>query len=228
MVFRKLFSRFLQREEFSPKHVFSLFCFIFVVWAIYRYFPEILPVWMEELILKPIVWLIPTFWVVRKIERQPLSSLGFTKKNLFSSLYWGIGLGMVFALEGLMTNILKYEGLRISPAQYSPLPFLGAIFLSFATALSEETVFRGYIFNRLSLIWKNGWLANFVASFLFTVIHLPVGVFVLGYTPAVMLVYLFLVFVFGVGSGFVFARTGNIVSSILLHVFWSWPIILFR
>lgn len=228
MVFQKFFDRLLHREELSPKHVFSLFSFIFVVWAAYRYFPEILPTWAEELILKPIIWLIPTFWVVKKVERRPLSSLGFSSANLFPSLYWGIGLGMVFALEGLMANILKYEGLQISPAQYSPLPFLGAIFLSFATALSEETVFRGYIFNRLSLIWKNGWLANFVASFLFMVIHLPVGVFVLGYTPIVMLVYLFLVFVFGIGSGFVFARTGNIVSSILLHVFWSWPIVLFR
>lgn len=228
MVFRKFFGRFLQREEFSPKHVFSLFSFIFVVWAVYRYFPEILPTWAEELILKPIIWLVPTFWMVTFVEKKPLSSLGFLSANLFPSLYWGIGLGMVFALEGLMTNILKYGGLWISPAQYSPLPFLGAIFLSFVTALSEETVFRGYIFNRFWQIWKNEWLANFVASLLFIVIHLPVGVFVLGYTPIVMLVYLFLVFVFAVGSGFVFARTGNIVSSILLHVFWSWPIILFK
>jgi len=43
-----------------------------------------------------------------------------------------------------------------------------------------------------------------------------------------MLSYLFLVFVFGLGASFVFSRTGNLASSILLHVFWSWPIILFR
>jgi len=214
-------------RRYSLKHVLALFSFIFVVWTIFRYFPEP-PAWVTELILKPLVWLAPTFWLVRKVERQPLSSLGFTTKKLFPSLYWGIGLGMIFALEGLLTNIFKYKGLNLIPLDYTPAFFLGTIGLSLATAFTEETVFRGYIFSRLRLLWKNEWLANIVASLLFALIHLPVGVFILGYTPGVMLSYLFLVFVFGLGASFVFSRTGNLASSILLHVFWSWPIILFR
>lgn len=210
------------------KHVFALFSFIFVIWAGYRYFPEILPEWVEELILKPIIWLLPTFWLVRKIEKKPISSLGFTAKNIFPSIYWGIGLGIVFALEGLLTNIFKYRGLNLIAFNYSLPTFLGLLGLSLATAISEETVFRGYIFNRLWQIWKREWLANIVSSVLFVIIHLPIGVFVLGYTPLVMLVYLFFVFVYGFGSAFVFARTGNIISSILLHIFWSWPVVLFR
>ena len=228
MVFRKIFKRFLHKEELSLKHVFGLFSFIFVIWAVYRYFPGILPAWVEELILKPIVWLVPTFFIVREVERQPFSSLGWTTKNLFPSLYWGIGLGMVFVLEGLITNIIKYSGLNLGAFQASPQTFFGALFLSFATAISEETVFRGYIFNRLLKIWKNEWLANFVSSTLFSFIHLPIAVFGLGYTPQVMLVYLFLVLVYSIGAAFVFARTENIASSILLHVFWSWPVILFK
>jgi membrane protease YdiL (CAAX protease family) len=210
------------------KRVFALFSFIFVIWALFRYFPEIFPEWIEELVLKPLIWLLPTFWVVRKIERQPFSSLGFTAKNLFPAIYWGIGLGIVFALEGLLTNIFKYRGLNLIPLNYNLPTFLGLLGLSFVTAFSEETVFRGYIFNRLQQIWKKEWLANIVSSALFVIIHLPIGVFVLSYTPLVMLAYLFFVFVYGFGSAFVFARTGNIISSILLHVFWSWPIILFR
>lgn len=212
----------------SLKHVFVLFSFIFVIWAFYRYFPEILPTWVEELILKPVVWIIPTFWLVKKIEKKPLSSLGFTQKNLFPSVYWGIGLGLVFAFEGLLTNILKYGGLKTTPVVGTPLAFFGTLFLSFATAFSEEVVFRGYIFNRLREIWKNEWLASLASAILFMIIHLPVGVFVLGYTPSVMLAFLFLVLVYGIGAAFVFARTGNLVSSILLHVLWSWPIILFK
>jgi membrane protease YdiL (CAAX protease family) len=30
------------------------------------------------------------------------------------------------------------------------------------------------------------------------------------------------------GSAFIFSRTKNIWGSILLHVLWAWPIILFR
>ena len=66
--------------------------------------------------------------------------------------------------------------------------------LSFVTGLTEETVFRGYIFSRLSRLWKNEWLANLASSFLFALIYLPVAIFVLGYQPTVMLVYLLFVF----------------------------------
>jgi membrane protease YdiL (CAAX protease family) len=40
--------------------------------------------------------------------------------------------------------------------------------------------------------------------------------------------YLFITAIFGFGSAFLFAKTGNVASSILLHVLWEWPIILFR
>lgn len=135
---------------------------------------------------------------------------------------------MVFSLEGLLTNILKYGNLSLETLQYTPLLFIGALALSFITAFSEELVFRGYIFNRLWQVWKKELLAGIVSAILFALIHLPIGVFVLGYAPTVMMVFLFLVFIFGIGSAFVFARTGNIASSILLHVLWSWPIVLFK
>lgn len=228
MLWQKFFDRLFHRQKPSLKLVFALFSFIFVIWTIFRYFPEIFPVWVEELILKPIVWLLPTFWVVRKVEKESFVSLGFSKKNIFKSLYWGIGLGIVFALEGFLTNIFKYRGLHLISLDYTFLGFLGTLGLSFVTALSEETVFRGYIFTRLWRLWRKEGLANIVSAFLFVLIHLPIGVFVLGYRPLVMLVYLFFVFIYGFASAFVFARTENLISSILLHVFWSWPIILFR
>lgn len=228
MIFQKVFGKIFHRERLSVRRVFSLFCFIFAFWSLYRYFPEILPLWFEELILKPLIWLLPTFWLVHKIEKEKLASLGLTKKNLFKALYWGIGLGIIFAAEGLLTNIIKYRGLHLPEVNYSFLGLIGILLLSFATAVSEEIVFRGYIFTRLWRIWGNEWLANLISAFLFALIHLPIGLFVLSYTPMVMMIYLFFVFVYGFGAAFVFARSENLASSILMHVFWSWPIILFR
>ena len=223
-----IFKKIFRQQKFSLKHVFALFSFVFVVWCFYRYLPQILPLWAEELILKPLLWLGPTFWLVKRVEKQSLASLGFTNKKLFPSLYWGVGLGLVFALEGLLTNIVKYKGLNLVALDYSSISFLGVFFISLVTAFSEETVFRGYLFNRLWQIWHQEWIANIVSSFLFVLIHLPIGLFVLGYRPVVMLSYLFFVFIFAFGSAFVFGRTKNIVSSVLLHIFWSWPIVLFR
>ena len=222
-----IFDKILHREKLFPKHVLALFSFVFIFWTFYRYLPEP-PVWVSELILKPIVWLVPTFWLIKKIEKQPLTSVGITKKNLLPAFYWGIGLGIVFILEGLLTNVLAFKGFQLTTSEFSLLSFLGAIVLSFATAISEEIVFRGYIFNRLRHFWKKAWRANLLSSLLFVLVYLPVAIFVLGYTPWLMLVYLVFVFIFSLASGFVFSRTNNIVASILLHVFWSWPVILFR
>ena len=222
-----IFDKILHREKLSPKHVLALFSFVFIFWTFYRYLPEP-PVWVSELILKPVVWLLPTFWLIKKIEKQPLSSVGITRKNLLPAFYWGIGLGIVFILEGLLTNVLAFKGFRLTTSGFSLLSFLAAIVLSFATAISEEIVFRGYIFNRLWQIWKKAWRANLLSSLFFVLIYLPVAIFVLGYTPWLMLVYLVFVFIFSLASGFVFSRTNNVLASILLHVFWSWPVILFR
>jgi len=131
-----IFEKIFHRQKLSLKHIFALFSFIFVAWSFYRYLPEILPLWVEELILKPLVWLLPTFWLVRKVEHQPFSSLGLTRKNLFPALYWGIGLGLVFALEGLLTNIVKYKGLNLVSLGYSSGTFIGLFSLSFVTAFS--------------------------------------------------------------------------------------------
>lgn len=215
------------KNRTTLRRVFSLFAFILIVWGFYRFlfrFPET----VEELIFKPIIWLGATFWVVKKLERKPLSSLGFSSKNLFKSIYLGLFLGVIFAVEGLLTNFLKYGNFSFIQLTYSQTAFLGAVGLSFATAISEETTFRGYIFNRLSKVWKNEWWANVISTICFALVHLPITIFVLHYSLIEILIYVFLVALFGFGSAFLFARTGNIISSILMHVFWSWPIILFR
>lgn len=228
MFLEKLTNRFFHRGELSLKHVMALFSFVFVAWGIYRYFPEILPIWIEELVLKPLVWVLPVVWLLKKVENESWVSLGLTKKNLRLAIYWGLGLGFVFALEGLLANIFKYQGLSLVSFDFGPLAFLGLVLISFVTAFAEELVFRGYIFSRLAKIFKNEWLANLASSLLFALIYLPIVVFTLSYQPLAMITYLLFVFVFGFASAFVFARTGNLVASILLHVFWSWPIILFR
>ncbi len=223
-----ILNRLFHRNQLSARHVLFLFSFIFVIWALYRYFPNLLSDWVEEAVLKPIVWLVPTFWIVKFIEKENLASLGITKKNLKLALFWGLGLGIVFALEGFLTNIVKYRQLGEANFTATGPVFFNLFILSFVTAVSEEVVFRGYIFNRFLMLWRNEWKANIISSLLFVIVHLPIGIFTLGYSSSVMLVYLFLIFVYGFGAAFVFARTKNIVAPILLHVLWSWPIVLFN
>jgi membrane protease YdiL (CAAX protease family) len=213
-------------SKHSLRYPLTLFSLVFIFWSFYRYFPEFLPLWFEELILKPAFWLLPAFWVVLNLEKQSLFSLGFSCQNLSKAVFWGFGLGLIFFIEGFLVNILKYRGWQIN---YPSLDsFLIVLLLSLVTAFSEETLFRGYFFTRFFRFWRRELPANLVSSLLFTLIHLPMGVFVLSCAPLALLTYLFLLFLFAFSSAFVFARTRNLLSSILLHFFWSWPIVLFK
>lgn len=208
------------------KRAVSLSVYLLIVWGFYRFLFQ-LPEALEELFIKPVVWLLPVLYLLIK-EKENLSSLGITFKNLFPAVYYALGLGAFFVIEALIINFVKYEGQFNLGANIGELPFLTSLGLSFATAFSEEVAFRGYIFNRFWKYLNNELSANLITSVFWALIHVPITFFVWKLDLSAALIYLFLTTIFGVGSAFVFARTKNIFSPILLHVLWQWPIILFR
>ncbi len=209
--------------------IVSYWAFLFIVWGLYRFlfrFPEEI----EEGVIKPILWLGSAFWVVAVRERRPLfSSLGWTFKNIFSALYWGLGVGFILAFEGLLVNWLKYGSFSFIKAPYQGADiFLIAFALSVSTAICEETVFRGFILNRGLEIIKGKERVNIAVSVGFALIHLPAAFFVYHYSILSALIYFLLVFLMSLVAGYSFIRTKNIVSPVLVHTLWWWPIILFR
>lgn len=210
----------------SFKFAVGFSVYLLIVWGFYRFLFQ-LPEPVEELFIKPVVWLIPVFYLLRK-EKENIGSLGITLKNLFPAIYYALGLGAFFVMEALVINFIKYAGKFNLGANIGELPFLTSLGLSFATAISEELAFRGYVFTRVSSFLKNEIYANLVTSFFWALIHVPITIFVWKLDLSASLIYLFLTTLFGVGSAFVYARTRNILSPILLHVLWQWPIILFR
>jgi membrane protease YdiL (CAAX protease family) len=207
------------------KYVTIYSAYLIIVWAFYRFLFQ-LPDNVEELVIKPVLWLLPILYFIRK-ERAGISSLGITLKNFFPAIYLSLGLGSVFVIEGLLTNYLKYGNFNFA-ANIGSTPLLPSLGLSFATAFSEETAFRGYIYSRLASVMKGELGANIIQTILWTGIHIPIAFFVWDYTLAQGIIYLFITAVFGLGSAFIFSRTKNIFGSIFLHVLWEWPIILFR
>lgn len=199
--------------------------YLIVIWAFYRFLFKF-PDQIEELVIKPILWLLPLFYFLRK-ERARFTSIGITLKNLFPSIYLSLGLGSVFVIEGLLSNYLKYGHLNFG-ANIGSLPLMSSLGLSFATAFSEETAFRGYIYSRLAFVLKGQWTANIIQTILWTAIHVPIAFFIWEYTLTQGIIYLSITAIFGLGSAFIFSRTRNVLGSILLHVLWEWPIILFR
>lgn len=208
------------------KNAVVLSVYLFLIWGFYRFLFK-LPDEVEELVIKPVIWLLPVLFLLKK-EKKGFDSIGITLKNLFPAIYYALGLGAFFVIEAVFVNFVKYGGQFDLGANIGNMSLMPALGLSLATAISEEITFRGYIFTRINGYIKNDLWSNLVTSLFWSVIHVPVTVFVWKLDLTASLTYLFLTAIFGVGSAFVFSKTKNITSSILLHVLWQWPIILFR
>ena len=130
----------------SFKYAVGFAVYLLIVWGFYRFLFQ-LPETIEELIIKPVVWLLPVFYLLKK-EEEGISSLGVTLKNLFPAVYYSLGLGAFFVMEALVINFVKYDGKFDLRANIGTLPLLTSLGLSFATAISEELAFRGYVFQR--------------------------------------------------------------------------------
>lgn len=208
----------------SPMQVWA---FLALAWALYRYFFHF-PEWADEFIFKPLVFVLPVMWFVRKIEKRPLSSLGITGKNLFPSLYIGLGFGFVFALEGLAANAIKYGSIQIRPIEALSQYGMGFLLLmSLATAFSEELLSRGFVLNRMLEKTKNLPYSSFISTALFVLLHVPILVTMHKLQGMTLVLYFATDAILGLANSLLFYNTSSLVAPILVHIFWNMTVALY-
>lgn len=212
----------------ESKQIYLIWFFIFVVWIVFRVSFR-LPEWVDELIIKPLVFVGPVIWFVKFREKRGMDSLGLGRKNLFADLYLGVGIGLLFALEGFLANYIKYGSFSFAPlialTGIGLIPFL---LISLVTAVSEEILARGFIYNRLNTEYGNQFRAAFISSLLFLLLHVPILFTQLSLTGPSLVVYLVSVFLLGLTNCYLFSLRGNsLVVPILVHLFWNVTIALY-
>lgn len=207
--------------------MYRVWGWIVLVWALYRYFFK-LPEWADEFIFKPMVFALPVIWYVRTREKRGLSSVGLTGKNLFTSIYIGLGFGFVFAIEGLFANAIKYGKIEIMPiAAFQEYGLGMLLLLSAATAFSEELLSRGFVFTRLIEGKKSLIYAAAMSTLMFVVLHVPILAFSSKLTGVVLLMFFVTDFVLGFANALLLYNTGSLIAPILVHVFWNMTVALY-
>ncbi|MBI5019753.1 CPBP family intramembrane metalloprotease [Candidatus Gottesmanbacteria bacterium] len=207
--------------------MYRVWGWIVLVWALYRYFFK-LPEWADEFIFKPMVFALPVIWYVRTREKRGLSSVGLTGKNLFTSIYIGLGFGFVFAIEGLFANAIKYGKIEIMPiAAFQEYGLGMLLLLSAATAFSEELLSRGFVFTRLIEGKKSLIYAAAISTLMFVVLHVPILAFSSKLTGVVLLMFFVTDFVLGFANALLLYNTGSLIAPILVHVFWNMTVALY-
>ena len=214
---------FLIREK---KHlqvwhrVVAIYSFVFLVWGFFRLLSP-LPVWIEEVFIKALVFGLPVFIVVFKIEKKNLESLGIGMKNFFESVYLGLSLGTFFWFFGQLSNFIRHRGvLSIKEIQPTSAEFGGFLLLALITAWWEELFFMGFVLRRLAGLVKEEWKVALTTSVMFCLIYIP-GIVVKGVVWWQMLLQVLLLFSLGLGNSILMLRTKNLIAPILSHALWG-------
>ena len=219
------YGRSMKIKTLEP--VYQLWGWILLTWSLYRYFFK-LPEAVDEFIAKPLVFAAPVLWYVLKKEKRNLATLGLTTKNLFMSLYVGLGFGFVFALEGIAANAIKYGKIQINPiAAFEQYGLVTLLALSVATAFSEEFLNRGFLFGRILQKTKSLPYAALLSTVLFVLLHVPILVTTLKLQGMTLVLFFVTDFILGMANSLLYYNTNSLLAPILVHVFWNMTVALY-
>lgn len=199
------------------KEILSLYFVIFVLWTGYRIYFQ-LPEWFDEFIAKPILWLSPLFMLRKNVGNHLYKSLQI---NISYNILFGLFMGVLYFC--LFTLFLSF---KTGLPQYNPshLPFgviIMEFFIALSTGLIEEIVFRRYLLEEVLLIYNDRIIANSFIAILFTLIHLPIIVFVYKYPPAETISYLSILTITGFIYGLVYLHKKSLLASAITHGVWN-------
>lgn len=207
----------------------NIWAIILIMWSVYRakfQLPEVI----DELIAKPVVFLLPVYWYIKNTEKKQFaSSVWLTSNKLFGNICLSLVIGAIFALSALMANYGKFGtfsfGQTLLNMQAQSLVF--AIVIALFTAFCEEVVSRGFVLKRLYEESGNVYTSSFLASVLFLILHIPILLTNLKLTGSVLIWFMATDFILSLINSFIFLSRKSLVAPILIHALYNLSIILY-
>jgi membrane protease YdiL (CAAX protease family) len=152
------------------------------------------------------VIVIVLFW-----EARPLASIGWRGVGL-ASLAWSVALTIFFMwvllpIEVRVLALLHLGGFETGLAKLSRLPAWFLVFAAIVAGVAEETLFRGYAFDRVAELSHSYMIAGFVTVVLFALVHLRLW----GWGPVVAFI------VSGAVLTLFFVWRGDLLANIVAH-----------
>jgi len=194
-------------EEMSKglRRLLLYYLFILLVWVAFRYFIS-LPDVISELWFKPVIWLVPLFWWQISDEKHRIALF---RGDINKTLFWGLGLGLFYySLVKLITKTAWFD-----------LDF-NRLGIGLATAVVEEVTFAGIILSRLVSFSKKEGASLAVMALMYSLIRLPINLFVFKLSLVSLLGTMGLAFFIGVVNGFSRLKADNTLAAIMAHFFY--------
>ncbi len=222
----------MKEKVTETQRVLNIWAIILILWSFYRT-KWAIPgqfEWFDEFIAKPIVFLGPIIWYLKKYEGKfSLGALGFDVKKITKDISFAFMIGLLFTTGALAANFFKNGSLQFNTTLFTGqgTSLLYIVVAGLATAIVEELVTRGFLLKRLYAHNKRLFYSSLQASSLFVILHIPI--LFTNYKLAGPAIVLFLLtdFILSMINSLVFLESKNIIAPILIHFFYNMAIILY-
>ncbi|MFN4212343.1 MAG: type II CAAX prenyl endopeptidase Rce1 family protein [Microgenomates group bacterium] len=211
----------------STQKALNLWAVILIIWALYRAkfkMPEV----FDEFVAKPLVFILPVYYYIKKIEKNNFFEALLIKPKFFlSDLIMGILIGGLFFLTAILANFLKLKKIFFITPVFD-FSYIGIVFATtLATGVSEEILSRGFILKRLYDDSKNIFTSSFFASILFFFLHVPILFANQKITGNLLLFFMTTDLILSLVNSFIFLTRKSLTLPIFIHAFYNLTFLLF-
>ena len=198
-----------------------------IIWAFYRAFSQ-LPDWMSDLVIKPLVFAAPIFYYVVAIERLPLSSIGLSGAKFKRDLGIGLSFGLLFAVEGILSNSVKYGRICLTPlVSVGPIGTLAIIITALVASFAEELLIRGFFYTRLRTAYQSELKAMLVSALMYFMLLVPTVFVITRLSGMTLIVFVATNIVMSIANTMIFNETKTLTVPVLIHVFWNLAVVMY-
>lgn len=218
------------KSEVTPvQRMLNVWAIILILWSLYRvYFKTDLPIWFDEFIAKPLIFLAPVYYYITHYEKKSfLKAVDLQTKNWRSGLLFGAVAGLLFFVTGFVVQILQRDEAQVTFTSGAIGMILFYLAISVATSFSEEVLSRGFVLKRLYADSKNLFKSVFFSSFLFFFLHIPILMTNPEFRGTILLQVMLTDILLSLAVSFLYLQKKSLFIPILIHAFYNFSLYLF-
>lgn len=216
------------KKQISPtQKVLNIWALILILWSLYRVqftFPE----WFDEFVAKPILFIGPVAWYIRKYEKKTFfSSVWIDKEKAVKDIFLAIIVAVLFFIVAFIPIFIKTGSFPFFEKWsftywYGLVSFIPIIL---ATAISEEILSRGFVLKALYEESNNIISATFIASVLFFILHIPILFTNLKLTGHTLILFMITDLILSFANSFIYIGRRSLILPILIHALYNFTLL---
>jgi membrane protease YdiL (CAAX protease family) len=214
------------KNNTSPtQKALNIWAIILILWSLYRY-KFALPVWFDEFIAKPILFILPVYFYITTYEHKDFfKAIWIDKKKTIQDVGLGIGIGILCIATAALA--LYYRNHALPQISLNFGNFFYFLVIAIATGISEEILSRGFVLKKLYEDSHNMITSSLTSSVLFFILHIPVLLTMSNITGNALPLLMATSFLLSLSNSFIYLTRRSLVLPILINAFYNLAILLY-